>query len=61
MTELRRIPIEDVEDRDPEWEDIPLGYGQPPTLRKYQYDFVHDDVKVEGPIIAYDPPVKPAP
>jgi hypothetical protein len=46
--------------RDPEWEEIERGYGQPPTLRTYEYDPVHGYFKSEGPKIVTRRPVKPA-
>lgn len=61
MREIRPMPIEDLPDRPAEWAPIELGYGQPPTLRQYRYDIVHDEVEVTGPVIDYLPPERPAP
>jgi hypothetical protein len=59
--EIRPIPVEDLDDRSAEWAPLELGYGQPPTMRQFRYDIVHDEVEVTGPIIIYDPPLRPAP
>jgi hypothetical protein len=56
---IRPIPVEDLSTREPEWEPIELGYGQPPTLRDFEYDPLHDDVRVFGPVIVIHPPIKP--
>jgi hypothetical protein len=46
------IPIEDRDTRDPEWQPIELGYGQPPTMRTYEWDPISNGVRVTGPLIA---------
>jgi hypothetical protein len=56
----RSQAVEDTMYRDPEWEEIERGYGQPPTLRTYEYDPVHGYFKSEGPKIVTRRPVKPA-
>lgn len=57
--EIRPIPVEDLEGRPAEWAPIELGYGQPPTIRQFRYDILHDEVEVTGPVVVIDPPVTP--
>lgn len=55
----REIPLEDLDDRDPEWELVGPGYGHEHMTRKVEWDPISNDIRVEGPVIVVEPPVKP--
>lgn len=61
VAEIHPIPIEDLEHRPAEWAPLELGYGQPPTMRQFRHDIVHDEVEVTGPVVTYEKPLRPAP
>jgi hypothetical protein len=45
------FPIEDKLLREPEWQEIELGVGQHPPMRKYEWDPISNGVRSSGPII----------
>jgi hypothetical protein len=55
---LYPIPVEDVDFRSPEWEDIQPGYGQNP-IRSFQWDPIHNQIKSEGPTVQIKEPERP--
>lgn len=46
------FPTEDRDDRAPEWQPVELGYGQPPTMRTFEWDPISNTIRVTGPLIA---------
>lgn len=55
----RSQAVEDTFYRDPEWETIEPGYGQPPTMRTFEYDPVHGYFRSDGPVIEIKRPERP--
>jgi len=55
---LYPIPVEDVDIRDPEWQDVEPGYGQN-MIRKVQWDPIHNEIKSEGPTVQISEPERP--
>jgi hypothetical protein len=54
------IPVEDLDNRDPEWVAVEPGYGQPPMMRDVEWDPVHGEVRSSGPVVEIKPPLRPA-
>jgi hypothetical protein len=49
----RRLPIEDIEQRDPEWEEVQQGFGTDGNIKVY-WDPIHGTIVSEGPIVMRD-------
>jgi hypothetical protein len=58
-----RIPIEDIGERDPEWQELERGYGHETAtrLRSVKWSPLTNEVESDGPTVIDDPPERPAP
>lgn len=61
VTTISPIPMEDLPARQPEWQPLEAGYGHGPFLRDYQFDPLHNEVVVTGPIIYGRRHINPVP
>ncbi len=59
MPNLYPIPLENLRSRDPEWEPVEPGYGQEHMIREVEWDPVHGDIKVDGPVVQIKLPERP--
>lgn len=58
--DLRELPVEDIDIRDPEWELVERAPGSGPSEGRIVYwDPVHGWIKSEGPKIQIHPPLRP--
>jgi hypothetical protein len=58
---LRSDAVEGTLYREPEWEPVEPGIGQPPTMREYFFDPIHGWYYSTGPkvVVVRWPPVAP--
>ena len=57
---LYPLPLEGLNIRDPEWQELERGYGQGPSEgRVVLWDPIHGWIKKEGPTMLVTPPIKP--
>jgi hypothetical protein len=56
----RPLPVEGLDIRDPEWEELERGPGQGPSEgRVVFWDHIHGYIKKEGPKIQVKRPLRP--